>query len=189
MVGCGPQEEFRSCADITITEEDGSADDTPSFIPDYEDYYNEVDVDTSKDTKPKNEDSHVGHIVALTFSFLLIIIVIVGLVMYFYWAKDAFKGLMKHKSAWSKSAPEPPPSTTDKLRNIKSISGPIGAPPPVPPRRHRKVSGGDPALAPDPNEIRSISTPTRVTINGVAVNTNNSKGEGVCEVPLFVPDE
>ncbi|KAK4323853.1 hypothetical protein Pmani_005492 [Petrolisthes manimaculis] len=189
MVGCGPQEQFRSCADITITEEDGSADDTPSFIPEYDDDYNEVDVDTNKAPKPNSEVSHVGHIVALTFAFLLIIIIIIGLVTYFYWAKDAFKGLIKHKSnPWSKSETAPP-SSTEKIRSIKTISGPIGAPPPVPPRRHRKVSGGDPALAPDPNEIHSISPPTRVTINGVAVNTNSSSGEGMPDVALHVPDD
>ena len=27
-VGCGPQEEFRACADVTITQPDGSADNT-----------------------------------------------------------------------------------------------------------------------------------------------------------------
>ena len=27
-MGCGPQEEFRACADVTITQPDGSADNT-----------------------------------------------------------------------------------------------------------------------------------------------------------------
>jgi hypothetical protein len=31
-VGCGPQEEFRACADITITEPDGTADETPNTL-------------------------------------------------------------------------------------------------------------------------------------------------------------
>ncbi|XP_042228868.1 uncharacterized protein LOC121870955 [Homarus americanus] len=184
MVGCGPQEQFRSCADITITEEDGSADDTPSIVPDYIDY-NEVDVDPTLD--PEEHVNHIGHIVALTLSFLLILLVLFGLVAYFYWARDAFKGFMKRQAGqWSKAtAPEP---LTKQKNSIISISGPIGAPPPVPPRRHRSLSGGDPAVAPDPREIRSISSPTRVTINGIAVNSD-SASSGASHAHLHVPDD
>ena len=31
-VGCGPQEEFRACSDITITNADGTADETPNAL-------------------------------------------------------------------------------------------------------------------------------------------------------------
>ena len=62
-VGCGPQEEFRACSDVAITNPDGSADDTPNRLVDPEVYipkktadvgqdddsYNEIDVD-SKDS-------------------------------------------------------------------------------------------------------------------------------------------
>lgn len=184
MVGCGPQEEFRSCADITITEEDGSADDTPSFVPDYDDEdYNEVHVDgrEGKPTLVPDENvNHVGHVVALTLAFLLIIVVLLGLIFYFYWAKDALKGLLKRQNGqWTKTAPPPAKSPS----SVISISGPLGAAPPVPPRRHRSASGGEPALGSRP---RDISAPTRVTINGVAVNTGNS---GVSHAPLHVPED
>lgn len=57
-VGCGPQEEFRACSDVAITNSDGSADDTPNTLVDPEvyvpkksadigsndDIYNEIDV-------------------------------------------------------------------------------------------------------------------------------------------------
>jgi len=33
-VGCGPQEEFRACADVTITTQDGSADNTINDLVD-----------------------------------------------------------------------------------------------------------------------------------------------------------
>ena len=33
-VGCGPQEEFRACSDVAITNPDGSADDTPNTLVD-----------------------------------------------------------------------------------------------------------------------------------------------------------
>lgn len=186
-VGCGPQEEFRSCADITITEEDGSADDTPSFVPDYdEEDYNEVDVD-GREGKPTlvpgHEANHVGHVVALTLAFLLIIVVLLGLIVYFYWAKDALKGLVKRKTGqWAKTAAAPPPSKAPS--SVLTISGPMTAPPPVPPRRHRSASGGEQGLG--PRDITSISAPTRVTINGVAVNTGSGN---VSHAPLHVPDD
>lgn len=173
MVGCGKQEEFRACADVTITEEDGSADDTPSIVPDDTDY-NEVDVDTheGKPTLDAEEHiNHVGHIVALTLSFLLILLILLGLIVYFYWARDAFKGFIKRRAGqWSKTAVTASPT---KQRNSKiTISGPVGVAPPVPPRRSRSMSGGDPPPTINPREIQSISSPTRVTINGVAVNSN-----------------
>ncbi|XP_045121784.1 uncharacterized protein LOC123510572 [Portunus trituberculatus] len=186
MVGCGPQEEFRSCADITITEEDGSADDTPSYVPDYEDDYNEVDVEShaGKPTLvPEDQVNHVGHVVALTLAFLLIIVVLLGLIVYFYWAKDAFKGLLKRQTGqWTKTAPPP----SKPASSVVTISGPLGAPPPVPPRRHRSTSGGEKAINSSARDISSISAPTRVTINGVAVNTGSG---GVSEAPLHVPDD
>ena len=59
MLGCGPQETFRACADISIKNSDGSADNTPNTLVDPEIYvpkktldigtdddkYNEIDVD------------------------------------------------------------------------------------------------------------------------------------------------
>ncbi|CAL4091323.1 unnamed protein product [Meganyctiphanes norvegica] len=191
MVGCGPQEEFRACADVKIKASDGTVDDKPSLIPEYPDIikpespdiinpespdYNEVDVDTQKaatttqkPTQMKGEPNHVGHIVALTLAFLLTLAVIFGFIIYFYWARDAVKGLVKH---WKNSnAPQSispsiiPPNKT----SIMTISGPIGVPPPIPPRRQR--SAGLPAepMSPPPQPIRSISSPMSVTINGVQV--------------------
>lgn len=45
-VGCGPQEEFRSCADISIYDTDGSSDDKP---------YEEATTEKGKETTPKEE--------------------------------------------------------------------------------------------------------------------------------------
>ena len=55
-MGCGPQEEFRACADVTITTQDGSADNTINDLVDPEIYvpsdvdtrYNEVDFDDNQ---------------------------------------------------------------------------------------------------------------------------------------------
>lgn len=197
MVGCGPQEQFRACADVTITEEDGYADDTPSYVPDYTDTndvdYNEIDVD-SQDDVPKQitgkDANHVGHVVALTFAFLLILLVIFGLIAYFYWARDAFKSFMKNRRAsrWMKTSPPAPISPTQKS-SVVTISGPMAAPPPVPPRRHRSTSGGDPATASNQREIRSISSPTGVTINGIAVRSGSATSSTLSHTPLHVPDE
>ncbi|CAB4058180.1 unnamed protein product [Lepeophtheirus salmonis] len=46
-VGCGPQEEFRACSDITITELDGSADDTANDIFDPIQYTPTVSTSTT----------------------------------------------------------------------------------------------------------------------------------------------
>lgn len=47
-VGCGPQEEFRSCADISITDTAGSADGTP---------YEETTTQKEKETTPKEKET------------------------------------------------------------------------------------------------------------------------------------
>ena len=47
-MGCGPQEEFRACADVTITENDGSADGTPNTLDDNEVYVPITDNDLDK---------------------------------------------------------------------------------------------------------------------------------------------
>ena len=175
----------------------------PEEVPDYEDEYNEVDVDSQAGVPPPpvEEDdwsNHVGHVVALTLSFFLVLLVLLALVLYFYWARDAFKGFMKqHANKWTKNVSPPP--VTEQLEKprppqaIVNISGPIGAPPPVPPRRQRSTSqslGGEPALLCSPSEeesrIRSISSPTRVTINGIAVNPNSL--DSIQHARLHVPE-
>lgn len=198
-VGCGPQEQFRACADVKIKANDGTVDETPSRIPEYPEFspespdYNEVDVDTQKATttqKPpthkKGEPNHVGHIVALTLAFLLTLAVIFGFIIYFYWARDAVKVLLKR---WRNSkAPQSisPSILPSNKASILSISGPIGAPPPIPPRRHRSAGMATESTDPPPQPIRSISSPTRVTINGVQIPAG---GIPSTHTKLHVPDE
>ncbi|KAK6627458.1 hypothetical protein RUM44_009935 [Polyplax serrata] len=53
LVGCGPQEEFRACADVAIVDSAGEADETP-YIP------NEIEKEVSKDLESgkKPEEDH-----------------------------------------------------------------------------------------------------------------------------------
>ncbi len=60
-VGCGPQEEFRACADVTVTEEDGTADDTPNSLADDDRYVegeeaNEVDYEEGWNEEREREE-------------------------------------------------------------------------------------------------------------------------------------
>ncbi len=60
-VGCGPQEEFRACADVTVTEEDGTADDTPNSLADDDHYVegeeaNEVDYEEGWNEEREREE-------------------------------------------------------------------------------------------------------------------------------------
>ncbi|CAL4060793.1 unnamed protein product, partial [Meganyctiphanes norvegica] len=236
MVGCGPQEEFRACADVRIKASDG----THIPIPEYPDIidpeiikpeiikpeiikpeiikpeiikpeitkpeiidpefidpdspdYNEVDVDTQKagttTQKPvqrKGEPNHVGHIVAITLAFLLTLAVIFGFIIYFYWARDAVKSLLKR---W-KNSNEPqsicPSIILPHKTSILTISGPIGAPPPIPPRRQKPGDLSAEPTSPPPRPIRNISSPMSVTINGVQIP---AEGTMSTHTKLHVPDE
>ena len=189
--------QFRACADVSIQESDGSADNTPSRIPEYtdeetQDYndldneiYNEIDVGprTSYDN-PYVESNHVGHVVALTLSFLLILLVIFGLIVYFYWAQDAFKDFIrKQKLKWINTEPPSIVIPSGKLSPINSISFPVDSKAPIVPSRKKKA----PPLPPGPPApqrlIRSISPPTNVSINGVKVCPEHSGQENTIHTP------
>ena len=54
-VGCGPQEEFRACSDVAITNPDGSADNTPNKLVDPEVYIPKKSADVGQDDEKYNE--------------------------------------------------------------------------------------------------------------------------------------
>ena len=91
-VGCGPQEEFRACADITITEEDGSADDTPNllvdpdvYVPRDDDAYNEVDYEDQADyEKTLEEEVRVEGIIIVALLSLFISAAFFALLFLYY---------------------------------------------------------------------------------------------------------
>ena len=82
-MGCGPQEEFRACADVTITTSDGKADSTVNTMVDPEIYvpreddtrYNEVDFDEPKhdynDAQLRDEVAVESVVIIVLCSFLV----------------------------------------------------------------------------------------------------------------------
>ena len=52
-VGCGPQEEFRACSDITITDEDGSVNSAPN---------NDVDIFQKDDTETEISEIELNRV-------------------------------------------------------------------------------------------------------------------------------
>jgi len=90
-VGCGPQEEFRACADVTITQPDGSADNTINQLVDPEVYvpreddtrYNEVDFD-SEDTKyNKDYDAQLRDEVAVESVVIIVLVSLLVTLLFF----------------------------------------------------------------------------------------------------------
>ncbi|XP_076033601.1 uncharacterized protein LOC143020758 [Oratosquilla oratoria] len=184
MVGCGPQEQFRACADIKIVTEDGWADDTPVYVPEYDDY-NDIDVDTQYGDSFEDAN-HVGHIVAITLAFLLITLILVGVIIYFYCAHDAVKRFIKKHAASRRtgSAPdEEVPQWKTSPPSVLTISNPKAGfvtPPELPqaPPRRARTSGVQQENTP-PHHIHNISPPNKVTINGVAVAPTHSGHPGL----------
>lgn len=95
LVGCGPQEEFRACADVAIVDSTGAADETP--------FDNEIETDEvpTKDDQTPSHDQ-----VEAEWWFLLVVIVLATLftvlatfyIMYFYFYKrEKLKEWWEHK--------------------------------------------------------------------------------------------
>lgn len=121
-VGCGPQEEFRACADVVIVNSAGEADGTPLAPED-------VDVETPVDgtPAPKSHDSGSG-----LFVLLIALCALAGsatvfslMYLYFYHAGDRVKGWL-----------------AARRRNTKGAVGAAVLPPgpPAPPPRHKRPS-------------------------------------------------
>jgi hypothetical protein len=93
-VGCGPQEEFRACADIAVTEADGHADDTPNtkldsdvYVPkDETEVFNEVDYDEAAnedDPLLQSELKLEGVLIVVICSILSVALFFGGLFLYY----------------------------------------------------------------------------------------------------------
>ena len=86
-VGCGPQEEFRACSDVTITTSDGSADNTintlidPEIdVPEDDVRYNEVDFDETMENYDKQlrDEVQVESVVIIVLCSLLVTVLFFG---------------------------------------------------------------------------------------------------------------
>lgn len=91
-VGCGPQEEFRACADIAVVDSTGASDDTP-FID------NEVGPDDTNEIDSNGEQeefaSEATSFLFVAFVVLLILVIILSIVavtyLYFHKAREIVK--------------------------------------------------------------------------------------------------
>eukprot|EP00095_Tigriopus_kingsejongensis_P000468 maker-scaffold217_size252476-snap-gene-1.37 protein:Tk00468 transcript:maker-scaffold217_size252476-snap-gene-1.37-mRNA-1 annotation:"conserved hypothetical protein" len=98
-VGCGPQEEFRACADVTITESDGTADDVPNSLSDPEIYihsevdddYNEIDggETTWNEYETLEDDLRLESILLVVLASMLFTVIFFG-VLFFYYTRGQF---------------------------------------------------------------------------------------------------
>ena len=88
-VGCGPQEEFRACADVTITHSDGSADNTINqlvdpevYVPREDDKRNEVYFD-EEDEKHKDYDAQLRDEVAVESVVIIVLVSLLVTLLFF----------------------------------------------------------------------------------------------------------
>ena len=93
-MGCGPQEEFRACADVAITEADGSADSSINDLFDPEVYVPtssrrppSMDIDNTIDYNKKEEDQWKAtedeEGLAIVNVVLIVILTLVVVLMFF----------------------------------------------------------------------------------------------------------
>lgn len=224
-VGCGPQEEFRGCADVKITEDGvpdvttpptsasssttarprtrgtvtsrytrptkptttdtttastASSTTTTSTTTTESPEFNEIPHDRYGSVDP---GTYVGIIIALA-TLLFAILLILGLILYFYHCHRDVKGLVRkhwailrermtdepelpHKLPASVFASQPLPSVTSEVK------------PPVPPRAKRHANHANLRLL-----SLTISEPLDVAINGVSVSRDGMPASGAEEADV-----
>lgn len=125
-VGCGPQEEFRACADITIS---GKATDeamvppTVPIIPEDEDEYNELEPPTAPPTQSDEQNySPVSALVVTLVSFLVAFLVLFLLYFHYYQVGRKIRDWIKTRNQ----------KGDNKVSNMRSNYPPI-----VPPRNKK----------------------------------------------------
>lgn len=116
-VGCGPQEEFRACADVEIVDSSGSADETPfdNEIPTHEENKNTEKTSTPIEEMPVPVPKRSWWMMIMTAACALIAAAttLALLYLYYYHASDAVKrwlgGEQFQKQTHQKQQPVPPP--------------------------------------------------------------------------------
>ena len=131
-VGCGPQEEFRACADITITEEDGSADDTPNrlvdpdvYVPRDDDSYNEVDYEDQADyEKTLEEEVKVESIIIVALVSLFISAAFFALLFFYYTRGKSYIERYVGDREWPEvHMPKMPSVSMPKMPSVPKVNG------------------------------------------------------------------
>lgn len=95
LVGCGPQEEFRACADVAIVDSAGEADETP-YIP------NEIEKEVSKDLesgkKPEEDHSELWFLlVIIVITTLLLVLATFSFIYFYFYKREAVKEWWEQK--------------------------------------------------------------------------------------------
>jgi len=121
-VGCGPQEEFRACSDVVITEEDGTADRTQNMDVDTWEEEEEVDLAVNWDEEVEEEtrrERGVERVVIIVLASLLTATFMFGSVfIYYYKAREHVKSFMEERDLNLPSLPSLP-----KLKPPKRMRG------------------------------------------------------------------
>lgn len=119
-VGCGPQEEFRACADIAIEAKDGSTDDTPYKPTPPNEGGNENDLDDKKVNKISTDEPgnlYLLSLVIMLIGMFLAIFVYTLIFIYFYGVNKTVKPCWQltiqqvRQVLRTGSPPVPPPRT------------------------------------------------------------------------------
>lgn len=143
-IGCGPQEEFRACADISIQDKNGEMDETPYEEPGNEEEEEEKEeIEEEEGVKndlnsniDENVSTHTGDVVFLPLFIILSgmflsIFIYVLLFIYYYGANKTIKpcwqttvqGMRQSlKINKMESAPPLPPPRTKKSNHISVVS-------------------------------------------------------------------
>jgi len=146
-VGCGPQEEFRACADVAITDADGTADNTLNTLfdpevyvpttPEDEDYnavdFNLIDGDDLGDNEyakqgDKADDGKTGVVNVVLIVILTAVIVLMfftGVYLYYMRGGKQYAKEFKDRHGFvvpsMPSMPSPPPKMLPKNWNWPSL--------------------------------------------------------------------
>ncbi|XP_066251481.1 uncharacterized protein [Euwallacea similis] len=154
-VGCGPQEEFRACSDITIS---GKSTDEPMVPPtepvtpgEDEDYYNELEAPLSPtDTQPTPDQSYnpISALMVTLVSFLVAFLILFLLYFHFYRVGRRVRDWIKRRNQKGEN----------KVSNMQSNYPPI-----VPPRAKK-------GPAPQPVKTVTGSEGFRVVSSPVEIN-------------------
>nr|QSC42437.1 lytic polysaccharide monooxygenase B [Coptotermes gestroi] len=116
-VGCGPQEEFRACADVEIVDSSGLADETPFYneIPTHDENKNTDEITGSTEQTPVPEPATNWWLMTVIAICALIAVAVTLALVYFYYyhAGDAVKRWLGserfQKQAQQTQQPVPPP--------------------------------------------------------------------------------
>lgn len=126
MVGCGPQEEFRACSDVSIEDGRGDSDEetinnvVPHDNDDDEETPDDGGAQTNKVYKERSEDWWLFTLAIAMCTLLLVLTIYALLYFYYYHAGAAIKRWLHptNKSNTTLVSPVPPPRTKKVVATI-----------------------------------------------------------------------